>query len=237
MATRFYFPSTGASAVNPSYMAWTGTANADRRAMVRTKINSAQTDKTCLALAGSTAEFVLNRQYVSEPISGDQTISGTFKGQVRCDQSSGNMNATLAVGIQIVSNDGTTQRGVLLAISASDNTAATPPEFVVEATVPTNRSFQDSAENFSLTLSSVAALNGDRIVIEIGIREVGTSTTRNSDMPFGDNGSDLGENQSDTAGDPWGEFSQTINFTAGGGFQAAWAAKANEVIQPGVVHA
>lgn len=67
----------------------------------------------------------------------------------------------------------------------------------------------------ALDLTLVNALNGDRIVIELGIISVNTSTTEyTGTIRIGDNGaSDLPENETetDTTMNPWLEF-DTVNL-------------------------
>jgi hypothetical protein len=65
----------------------------------------------------------------------------------------------------------------------------------------------------------VVASAGDRIVIEIGIRDASTSTTTGAGLSFGDDGTgDLGENSTDTtATNPWVQLSGTVAFQSGGG--------------------
>jgi hypothetical protein len=211
-ATLFYLPSTGAAEVSPAFGSWTagGTASADRIRCLTGNISSVMTSKQVSTLGGAAAEYILCRQYVSNPIAA-QTISGTIKGQVCCRESNAAANATVAVSIRIVSNDGATERGTLLAISASDNTAATPPEM---ATSLTNRRLQNVNESASLALTNQTAQNGDRIVIELGFREVYGNTNRNIQLSLGDDSaSNLPENDTDVnTYNPWIEFSQTIIF-------------------------
>ena len=211
MVTRLYFPSTTAADVTPDYStSWTGVANADRRKCVRTKQATAMASKSANALAGSGAEFVLNRQYVSEPLSA-QTIAGHIKGQFRCLESATGFNGTIAIHIRVCNREGTSFTGTILALTASDVTSTTPPEF---ATSLTNRRLQDVNEAFSLTLASLDVNQGDRLVIEIGCREVGTTTTRTGSINCGDNSAtDLGENTTDTAAyNPWIEFDSNVLF-------------------------
>lgn len=209
---RFWLPSTGAADVKPVFGSWSSISNGDRLKCVRTRISSAMIVKDMYGLGGSGFENILGRQYVSEPISGNQTISGTIKGQMLCRESSGQLNATIAISIRVVSNDGNTIRGTLLALRADDYSVGTPPEF---ATSFINRPLQlVSGIPAALTLSVVNALDGDRIVIEIGIREVNTSTARYATINFGDNSAtDLAEDTSTTTqNNPWIEFSQGIRF-------------------------
>ncbi len=208
MVTRFYLPSTGAADVNPAYTGtWTSSANADRRKPVTTKISSAMTNRTVNALSSGTKETILVRQYVSDPIAA-QTISGTIKGQIRAMEESGTMNASLSILIKVVSNDGNTVRGTLLALTDQNTTASN--EFEISLT---NHTFKNG-DTTPITLSSVVASAQDRIVIEIGVNEATTVTTRVLTLNFGDDSaSDLAEDQTTTAANnPWIEFSGTISF-------------------------
>src|SRR3989337_2153642 len=115
MATRFYLPSTGSASVNPSPLSgWNNTTNFDRIALVTTKIGSTMTSKAQTSTSLD-PEYHLSRQFVSIPIVGAQTITGTIKGYIRTIESTGAFNGRLAIGIQIVAGDGVTQRGVALA--------------------------------------------------------------------------------------------------------------------------
>lgn len=120
-------------------------------------------------------------------------------------------NLTTAVAIKVIKADGT-DRGVLLAVSASDDTAATPPEW--SSTTLTNRRFQDSSENASITLSSLAVSDGDYLVVELGARQASTSTATNWGARIGDGAaSDLAEDDTTTAANnPWIEFSGNLLF-------------------------
>jgi hypothetical protein len=77
---------------------------------------------------------VLIRQYLSDPLSGPQTVAGTVKGVARTLESLATANAQAQLTIRVVSKDGTTVRGTLLALS----TAGATSEF---GTALTNRKF------------------------------------------------------------------------------------------------
>jgi len=186
MATRLYYPSTGAAAVSPAFDAWSNTAIADRIAAVRTKITSAMTNKShTLGQAD-----VLLRQYVSEPMAA-QTISGTVKCYVR-GLSDTEKISTLS--IRVCNNAGTAFTGTLLALNHYGN----------------NTNFATSLKNNIFAngdaLSSLAINANDRLVIELGTRKVSGS---NGTLNFGDDsGTDLPENETETAAyNPWIEFS------------------------------
>jgi len=219
--TRFYFPSSGAAAVNPKYglnsggVFWNDTASSDGRyKMVTSKISSSMVAHQDTTLAGAAAEFILFSQYVSDPLEW-QMISGTFKGQIRARESNAAANATLCINIYIVSSTGSTFLGNIIdGPDGAPDATTTPPEFFSSATVWTNRRFANIAEESLMTVTNVIVQQGDRIVVEFGFREVTTNATRAIDIIVGDNSaSDLAENQTTTAANnPWLEFSQTLTF-------------------------
>lgn len=196
--TRFYLPSTGAAEVTPAFSAsWNLTTSADQLRCTTVKQATTMTNK--VTANSSSVQNILNRQYVSDPIAG-QTISGTVNGQVRGRESNNAMNGFSSITIRVVSNDGTTVRGTPLAIT----TGAT--EY---STAVTNRNTPISS-----ALTSVNAQNGDRIVIEIGARQMAASTNRNVTQSFGDDSAtDLAVDETTTTADnPWVEFSGDIKF-------------------------
>lgn len=202
MATRFYLPSTGTPNITPAFGGWDETASADRIPCVTTKISSAMTSKTVGKGTGTTRALV--RQYISDPIATQTIAAGTVKGQVRALESAANDNLDLvSLLIRVVSGDGSTYRSPDI-ISLGDY--ATALEF---GTSLTNRRIADGDAT-----SSVTSQDGDRIVIEIGIKNSTSGVSVSGDLSFGDNsGTDLGENTTDTSAfNPWIELSQTITF-------------------------
>lgn len=208
--TRLYLPSTGAAAVNPSFSAgWEDTGGADRIALATAAGGStAQTGKTVTDANNTIDTDLLARQYVSPPLNGAQTISGTIKGQVKASESANPQNAFPQMTVYVVSNDGLTVRGTAMAMHSS----ALSSEF---STSNVNRKFPLAALS-PVTLSSVSASDCDRIVIEYGSRNNSTGTGATITLVFGDDSaSDLAENETQsTTADPWVEFSATISFRA-----------------------
>jgi hypothetical protein len=141
-----------------------------------------------------------------------QTISGTLKGVVSCQETNGNYNGVVAVAAKVIKPDGT-DRGVLLAVTASD-AAGTPPEMRVVASGYQSRRFQDTAEATDLTLTSVDVTAGDYLVIEVGTQEAATVGSLEGFIKFGDNAAaDLDHSDTDTGEDnPWIEFTDDITF-------------------------
>lgn len=212
MATRFYLPSTGAAAVSPTPdTGWEVTTGFDRIAAVTTKITSAMTNKS-IPTTSTVNGDVLARQYVSAAISA-QTISGTVKAQMRALKNTADpLND--AMGMRVVSNDGTTVTGTFLAVASYKATAMN--------TALRNKTYADGD-----TITSVTANANDRIVIELGGREPSGDVV-GGQINFGDDsGTDLAEDETTTtANNPWVEFSATITFATSGpptGF-ASWAA-------------
>jgi hypothetical protein len=135
MATRIYLPSTGAAAVSPTYdAAWEKSSEANRLTCVTNKISSSFANKTSSENVTTSPYDVLTRQYVSKPLAA-QTISGTVKGQIKCQESASAADFCRALVIRIVSSDGNTVRGTLL----SHFPASLTGEY--SATTPTNRYF------------------------------------------------------------------------------------------------
>src|SRR5690349_1662341 len=142
MATRIYLPSSGAADVSPAFTAsWNSTVGADR---VHTAINrrsTGQSTKITAEISGG-PKFILLRQFVSNPLAA-QTFSGTLKGQIKAAESAAALDATLAILVKVVSNDGTIDRAQLISITASQlNT--TPPEFTAAGSI--NRQFKNASD-------------------------------------------------------------------------------------------
>lgn len=212
MATRFYLPATGAAAVSPAFHAiWDRTSEADRLECVTTKIVSSNLTKTFEEPATS-GQDSLCRQYVSKPLEGAQTISpsgsSNIRGQARAAENDAAINGRSQFVAYVVSNDGSTVRGVLWAGDAG----GTGEEW---ATTLTNRQFPRSTE----VMTEVSAQDGDRLVFELGIRvHAATTGADQYSIRFGDGaGSDLPEDLTTTTDlDPWIELSDDLTFESGG---------------------
>lgn len=211
MVTRYYLPSSGAAEVSPAYTGdWDDTSVATQLKCSTSKIASAMTNFTGSTNASILSNEILLVQYVSDPI-GQQTISGTVKGQIRCIESNASANAKIALCIKVVSNDSSIIRGYLAGNNANIINSAT--EIL---TALTNTPLKDFITT-PIDLTSVACNNNDRIVIELGFGESGIDVY-NISMNFGDDsGTDLPEDATDTNPyNPWIEFSFDIAGAAGG---------------------
>jgi hypothetical protein len=208
MARRCYF-GTETPIVSPTLATagWTGTGSAVRRTLEFEQRSDHVQE--ILAVAGATAGArtdYLVAQYTSQPLDVNQTITGTITGQVMAAMGVNASGKGVAqVFVWVMKADGTS-RGTLLAFNATDASEFT--------TTRTNRQFPRGG---ALALSSVAALAGDRIVVEIGWSKFENATTsRSVALLLGNpSGTDLPQDQTDTTQTkvPWIEFSQNLTFT------------------------
>ena len=208
---RFYFPSTSGTALLPTSV--TPDSLWDRGATSRhvshlspKKLGTAMATKS---YSSSTAAWNANddllvAQFISRPMAA-QTISGTVKGYIRAQQTS-DRDLRGQIVLRVVSKDGGTVRGILYAGDAGSLASEW-------ATSLTNRKITPNAP---LTLSSVVALEGDRLVVEIGARAhlASSGGSQFANLRMGDTGTtDLPENETETNDYvPWIEFSSAIQF-------------------------
>lgn len=200
MATRLYFPSTGAPDITPDFdVYWDKTLEADRLEMVKEKISSSFATKQCSENVATSYWDVLNRQYVSNPI-GVHDFSGcSYRAQIRCMEDAAKADFILTLLVKVVSNDGSVERG----------------RWVVGGGI---LEFDDDLLVNRYAYRSIpdapfSSQNGDRIIVEIGITALNAKTTLyTATQDFGDNsGTDLPENETETAQYcPWIEFSHDI---------------------------
>lgn len=213
MATRFYLPASGASPVTttPS-SSWDTTTGFDSIFTNVGKSGTTLANGTARAkVSQAGAQNRLDRQYISAPIAA-QTISvGTFSAVIRGQLSTTAGDAWLQIIIRVVSNNGSTQRGVIYAGSTASSAGASTTDG------PENQEFDTVMETRiknALTTTSVTAQSGDRVVIEVGFRAV-TANTNTVTFNYGDVGAtaDLATTAgATTAGIPWVELSQTLTF-------------------------
>ena len=161
MATRFYLPETAASTpITPTPdAAWEDTSIL-ARAMTSTASIADPMATVSFADADDTSKDILFRQWISEPLTAGQTITGAqaLKAQARVSQAGTFNNMILTIGIRVIAANGTTVQKVVLAPTRDD----------VELTSPlatlTNRQF--TATSAATNYTTVA---GDRLCIELGV--------------------------------------------------------------------
>lgn len=214
MATRFYFPvSSGSAAVEIAPDAgWAVTDDFLRGDSTRARTNTTLTTGDARTKNSTALSRRLDRQYVTDAISADQTIAGTFSAVFRCSESVSSHNSWLDFIIRVVSGDGTVVRGTLWA--GSPATAVGGASNTESGEMPAGV-FQTRFKN-ALALTSVDALAGDRLVIEVGYKADSTSTTTASSIVYGDPDGVADHGLSSgisTPLVPWLELSQTLTFS------------------------
>lgn len=212
MATRFYLPSDGTPAITPAFDAsWEATGAPTRRPLEISKaVVTAMTSVAVAEAVNNTAYDVAVAQFISAPLDGNQTISGAIKGIIRASESNAAADMRAQLVIRVLSGDGSTVRGTLLASDGS----ALASEF---PTAIANRKFPLAWAGSGTTPTTVNALDGDRIVVEVGFRShEASATSRTGTLRFGtDSGSDLAENETGTDDfAPWIEFADNLVFDA-----------------------
>lgn len=202
MATRLYPFDLGITPpISPAFSAgWEGTASALRCNMDTVPATSGPGAYT---VAGSAVagDDHLQAQHIYGPLAA-QTIGGTIKGQLMAREENTAVDARAQLRVYVVSASGGTVRGILLEMSA----AALSSEY---GTVYANRKFPLAAIS-PATLTSVAALFGDYLVIEQGFRQHGTNATGSRLNTSVLVATDLPEDETATSGRPWFELSQTL---------------------------
>lgn len=213
---RLWLPSDLTSPVAPAFEGgWTTTTGAVRRRLNHSKGASAIAPGTRLGWANTAGTKQLDRQYVSNPLDGAQSVGGSIKMQLQVREFANSDNVDqLMLAIKVVSIDGATVRGTVLALANYGPTA----EF-------RSAGFRNKigADGDASTL--VDALDGDRIVVEIGYSNSTTGTTPEAQANYGEAATDLPEGDEaqvpDGAG--WVEFGSDLAFQAdpAGGVTAA----------------
>lgn len=196
-----YFVATTAASVSPAFQGgWISTANAARRSLATSK--AAATETLQGTLGGNINDNALAVQLISPPLNGAQSVTGTYSlvSRVRELDVADNINKRWRM-VYVVSLDGSTLRGTSVTNAATASTA----EF------STSLTGQQHATGG--TLSTVNALDGDRIVVEMGFGESTTGTSPIWETVLGGNGTDHANANGDTTGTvPWVEFSPDFLF-------------------------
>jgi len=197
VATRIYLPSTGSPAISPSFdSSWEKSNTALRRPADIARSSTAMTTDAFLSGVASANYDTACYQYVYGPI-GAQTLAGNVTAQLRMFVDTPAVSDKVQMCIRVIAADGATVRGTLL----SHGTYGTDLIF----TTATNHTFPSTA------MSSVEALDGDYIVVEVGYRQV-TATSVGCSFRVGDAASaDLPVDETTTDDlNPWIEFSTYI---------------------------
>lgn len=200
MATRYYFSAATTSPLTSlAFNAdWEATAEATRVKLL-SAADGADTIAQGPIISWNAGQEALDRQYVSDRI-GATTIDGTVKCQIKSRSLAGNDNARTRLCIYVVSEDGSTVRGVLFAV------ATYGPATNIASAGTTNKTYADGD-----TVTSVSAQNGDRIVVEVGYSDASGTTPQARSLWGSSAGADLPEDETTvTAANAWIEFSNTM---------------------------
>jgi hypothetical protein len=173
MATRLYLPTSGTPGSTPTVATtWEQSIAAFTRFPMSTaKADSALTDYASLHGSTSTSQ-TLWHQWISDTLDVDQTISGTLSMVVRCLEGALQEDQHLAFTARVMIGDTSTGRGVLLQVHA------TSTEF---PTVTPATRIHDT-----LAITTVNALAGDRICMEISTHGVTPGNLTANTLRFGD---------------------------------------------------
>lgn len=201
MATRYYLPTTAADVTPADGATWDVTGSGSPTLLADAKTNTALADFTVTFNIVAWPFALCLVRAVSGPLAA-QTISGTVKMQLECLESSTGANFEDGLELYVVSNDGSSVVGTLLA----QGTYGPGTEM---NTSRRNKTFANGD-----ALSSLAVSDGDRIVAAFGARTSGgIAGTRTMTGRMGDATatSDAAENETTTADRcGWIEFSADI---------------------------
>jgi hypothetical protein len=220
MATRCYFPSSGAAPITVSYgSGWNKTSQSwgKFKGVVGTPSGTPMLGIADLVLLSSVTnpEHHCGAQFVYGPLSAQTVSGGVGKGQIRCRENNASYNGVRAIVSRIVTSAGATRFDLIGPTPAAPVTLdVTPPELSTSGT-PANGRFQNSAEGTTLAYSGGSVSEGDFLVIEVGLKDHDSGTTRSGYMVIGDDGaSDLTEGGTglETTSNPWFEFAHTFIF-------------------------
>lgn len=206
MATRLYLVPTATSLTVAPGAAWTDTAGIHRCALTTDKGVGAVT--LSLVRSGSVAnQDLLNYQGVSAPLAAAVDFTGaTLAGGLNAKLSAAQANCptNLSVLVRVVSGDGATVRGTLLAYAPDDlllsGGNAADARLLPNAGTPVTNAVQAQA--------------GDRIIVEVGYH-VGAATTSANFyfMPMSSEASDISADGSNWYLNTWVELSSAMTFT------------------------
>lgn len=201
MATRFYLPVGGAPPTLPAFTSsWESSVSAQRWPAVRAKSNTALTQYV-KRFPSTTSQQMLFHQWISEPLNVDQSISGTVSMVVKTYEGNAAVDGYLAFVLKVMQGDSTTLvRGTLLQYHTTSTEKTTAWQTRIHS---------------ARAITTVNALAGDRIVIEIGSHGVTPSTSYDDGLKFGDPSATA--DYALTSGlttdlCPWVELSATLTF-------------------------
>ena len=207
MPIRFYFPSTGNfQQCQPAFnSSWSSnvkhnTTGAFRLRMTTVKGSDAITLSPIFNVSATAGGTHLSRQYISDALWGDQVINGTVSGQlaVRHEAGTDNMDVIIPV-LRVIDNKGTSVRGTLLNSGSYGGSEGT--DFISTSSSTRNKRIYTGQ-----SVTPVNALDGDRIVLELGCGHTAAGTTPQYRCRYGTNAPDLPSNDETVTTDGAGWF-------------------------------
>jgi len=206
MATRLYLKVTATSTpISPTPdSAWEDTSSF-ARLMISPVAGSDPMTTVSFTDIDDTPKDILFRQYISNPLTVGQTITGgqNLKAQIRGSEDNTKNNMFVTFGIRVI--NGTTVQKTIRNISWSDN-------IELALTTLTNRQVVTTGAG-----TNYITVAGDRLVIEVGTTgDPANGETHNSSLRFGDAAlTDLIEDDLSTLDlRPWIELTDTLTFVS-----------------------
>ena len=200
MATKLYLPSTGVALVDPAWsVSWYNatSASAAKLKAVTTRIASSMVTKSMTDTDVTDRHFAFG-MWVTEKLIAQAIAAQTLTCSIKCRETSTSNNMKLHWIVRLLHDDGTFGSSI---IAFRDQT--------VEVSITANSRFD------TLTTNAVTALNGDRIIIEMGLGgDPGSGASHDSSMIIGDDSAtDLNAASNDTGiRNPWVNFANTLTF-------------------------
>ena len=204
--TRFYLGTVATvPSISPTPNAeWDNTTGFIRRlAFPSAQSTAFSSTQTTDSAAGSNRDSLI-AQYLYGPLDTAGTLTGTVKGQILGLEDALGANARPQMLVHICDGSGS----IIGTAYAGDLATGTGNQANEYLTTMQNRYYPRGG---SQSLTSQGYSIGDWLLMEVGWRRHATSGPRAVTLRFGDNASDLPENESQTTdGNAWIEFSHTF---------------------------
>lgn len=214
MPTIFWFPSNVRADITvvPA-PGWSGTGTVSRWMMRTLKGSSPTMSWPMYAFTGTAAgNKMLDRQYISYPLKGDQTISGYCSGRLQVAESASNDNVDrIVTSLRVVSRDGLTIRGTGLVTSGRGGPVN---EFSSSTTYTVRGMITGARITTGNLISTVNALDGDRLVLEIGYENSTAGISVGAGARWGDSAApcNVSNETTTTASAGWFAMDATLQF-------------------------
>lgn len=209
MATRIYFQSSSTPICTPaSDAAWEHKWNVEVWPCMPVRMGTTLRARNPWLFSGAAPRDILHYQFVCPCRLKAQTISGTVKGQFRCQEDPATADLCRALIIKVVNPVSLTVRGTLLSHFPGSLVSEFNAGYIWEDHFQ-NRYFPPPGT----ALTDVTCQDGDIIVIEIGARSFNPNNQSHS-IQIGDaSATDLPEDETATSQfNPWIEFSANLQW-------------------------